>query len=112
MDMALTLLRHDQHPVIIKYATLWLRALVAIVFAYGFTWGICALGAVLLTCAGMVRSEAVMVFALAGFLIYLVAALWAVATPRLWRTALLLAGSGVLSTIIAYALASQLAGTL
>lgn len=89
---------------------LWLRALVAIVFAYGFAWGVCALGAVLLAWAGMARSEAVMVFALAGFLVYLVAALWAVATRRLLRTALLLAGGGLLLTWLAHALARQLAG--
>lgn len=90
---------------------LWLRVLVVIVFAYVFTWGVCALGAVLLVRAGMMRSEAVMVFALAGFPVYLIAALWAVATRRLWRTALLLIGCGGLATILARMLAQQLGGT-
>lgn len=87
---------------------LWMRALIAIVFAYGFTWGICALGAVLLNRAGLARSEAVMVFALVGFLVYLVAALWAVATRKLLRTALILAAGGLLLTW----LARHFAGTL
>ncbi|WP_157666608.1 iron uptake protein [Bordetella genomosp. 13] len=86
---------------------LWARAVVVIVFAYGFAWGVCALGAVLLARAGMARSEAVMVFAMAGFLVYLVAALWAIATRRLLRTALVLGGGGLLLTLLARVLAQH-----
>lgn len=87
------------------------RALVAVVLAYGFTWGVCALGAALLVWAGMARSEAVMVFAMVGFLIYLVAALWVVATRRLLRTAVVLGGAGLLFTLVAHLFARQLSGT-
>lgn len=87
---------------------LWARALVAIVFAYAFAWGVCALGAALLAWAGVARSEAVMVFAVAGFLVYLAAALWAVATRRLLRTAVVLGGGGVAMTLLARLAVHQL----
>lgn len=82
--------------------------LAVLLTAYGVTWAVTALGALALQRAGMLRSEAVLIASMLGFLVYLGAVLAAVASRRprraltvlvaaggaAWGTALSLAGGG------------------
>lgn len=72
--------------------------------AYLFAWGSTALGAALLAWLGMARSEAVTLFSMLSYVIYLVAALWAVAARRLWRVAAVLFAGGAAMTALAHQL--------
>lgn len=62
------------------------RVLAAVGAGYVFTAGGVALIAVALPAVfGMARSEAVVLAAMLGFVIYLIALLWAAVERRLWR---------------------------
>lgn len=72
----------------------------ALVVGYFLAAGSVALLAAGFHALGMARSEAVVLSAMLGFLIYLALLIWAFAEPRLWRIALLLIG-GALATQLA-----------
>ena len=74
------------------------RIAAAVLVGYVFAWGGSALGAALLAGFGVARSEAVLAFSMLGFVIYLVAALWAFAARRVWMAWLALAGGGAVMT--------------
>lgn len=75
-----------------------LRVLGALLGGYAFSAALVALAAVCLALGtGLPRSEAVLLSAMPGFLLYLTVLLWAFAERRLWRVWCVLAGGAVLA---------------
>lgn len=74
-----------------------LRVLGAVLGGYAFSSGLVALTAVALPLVGLARSEAVLLAAMLGFVLYLLVLLWAFAERRLWRVWLVLIGGAILS---------------
>jgi len=73
------------------------RLLGAVGAGYACTAALVALAAPTLSLAfGMARSEAVVLAALSGFLLYLVVLIWGFAERRLWRVWTVLLGGAVL----------------
>lgn len=78
------------------------RVLAAVGAGYAFAAGAVALLAVALPAvAGMAHSEAVVLAAMLGFIIYLLVLLWAAVEPRLWRVWAGLLGGAALSWVLA-----------
>jgi hypothetical protein len=82
-----------------------LRVALAVLGGYGLSAGLVALLAVVLALAGMQRSEAVVLAAMLGFVIYLAVLMWAFAEPRLGRLAAITVAGGGLAHALAYGLA-------
>ncbi|NKQ09653.1 hypothetical protein [Pseudomonas sp. SST3] len=80
-----------------RQASLLLRVVAAVGGGYACTVALSSTAAQLLTLlGGMARSEAVILAAMLGFILYLVLLLWSFTEPRLWRVwALLLAGTAI-----------------
>ena len=85
------------------------RAGLAVFGGYAFAWGVVALGAASLYAAGMGFHDAEFLASMTGVLAYLVVFLWAVATPKPGRCALLLFGGGALMAAAASAVQAALA---
>ena len=85
------------------------RVAAAVLGGYGFAWGVVALGAACFFAAGMGFHDAEFLASLVGILAYLAVFLWAVATPRLGRCWLVLAGGGALMAAAASAVQAALA---
>lgn len=92
-------------PRLAASARVTLRVVLAVVGGYGFTAGCVALLAVALTLAGTSRSEAAVLAAMLGFLLYLVVLLWSFATRRFASLATVL----ILGGVATHALACKLA---
>ncbi|AKC85629.1 hypothetical protein [Pseudoxanthomonas suwonensis] len=85
------------------------RVAAAVLGGYAFAWGVVALGAAALFAAGMGFHDAEFLASMIGILAYLVAFLWAVATPRPGRCWLVLLGGGALMAAAASAVQAALA---
>lgn len=93
-----------------RYIGVLLRAGLAIGGGFAFTTAIAGLLAVGLPLAfGMARGDAMLASAMAGFLIYLGAIVWAYTMPPLRRVAAVFLGGGVLMGLAAQQLAASLA---
>ena len=77
------------------------RIAAAVFGGYGFTWGFTALSTALLTLV-MLKSEAVITATMLGFIIYLIAVIWAFSARRILVVWLILAGGGALMTQLAF----------
>lgn len=74
------------------------RVIGAVGGGFAFTTALVALGAVGLPLAfGMARSEAALLAAMSGFIVYLVLLLWAFAERRLWRVWAVFGGGAVVA---------------
>jgi hypothetical protein len=74
------------------------RVVLAVLGGYAFSAALSACIAVVLPAlTGLDRGEAVLLGSMLGFVIYLVAGLWAFATPRLGRVAVVLFGGVLVS---------------
>lgn len=71
---------------------LCLRLIAAVPGGYALTAAAVAVSGGLLSLAGMVRSEAVVLSAMLGFVLYLVLLLWAFSVRSLWRLCGVLVG--------------------
>ncbi|MDX5410678.1 MAG: iron uptake protein [Thauera sp.] len=72
------------------------RIAAAVLGGYAFTWGVTALGTVLLVALGTDFHEAETAMLLLAFLVFLGVFLWAFAAPRLVRVWAVLGGGAVL----------------
>ncbi|MBT0960826.1 iron transporter [Denitromonas iodatirespirans] len=87
------------------------RVLAAVGAGYAFTASVVALVAVALPAIfGMARSEAVVLAAMLGFVIYLLALLWAAVEPRLWWVWAGLIGGAAVSWALSLAARLPVAG--
>ena len=80
------------------------RILLATLGGYGFAWGFTALFTILLMLI-IPKSEAVVTSTMLGFIVYLLAALWAFSIRSVAVIGLVLLGGGALMTQIAFYLA-------
>lgn len=78
-----------------------LRIAAALLGGYAFTWGFVSLGVAVTFAAGMAFHDAEHMSYLLGFLIYLVAFLWAFAARSLKRVWAVLAGGGAAMAVAA-----------
>lgn len=78
------------------------RTAVAILGGYAFTWGVIALGIVLMYSAGMEFHDAEHLSYIIGLLVFLTAFLVAFATQALRKVALVLVGGGALMSALAW----------
>jgi hypothetical protein len=98
-------------PVWRQPLTVVLRVLGAVLGGYAFSAALVALAAVCLSLGtGLPRSEAVLLSAMAGFLLYLTVLLWAFAERRLWLVWCVLAGGAVLAYGLVRVLSPLLTG--
>lgn len=80
------------------------RIAAAILGGYAFSWGVTALGTVLLVALGVGFHEAETAMLLLAFLLFLVVFLWAFASARLARVWAVLGGGAVLMLAAAWGL--------
>lgn len=107
-DAMSTIPASSSHPAATR-RQLAARAALAILGGYAFAWGVVALGAAALFALGMGFHDAEFLASMMGVLAYLVVFLWAVATPRPARCALVLLGGGALMAAAASAVQAALA---
>ena len=93
----------------LRRGSLALRVVAAIGGGYACTVALGSAGAQLLVVlGGMARSEAVILTALLGFILYLVLLLWSFSEPRVWRIWALLVAGVAISLLVQHKLASLL----
>lgn len=85
-----------------------LRVATAVLGGYAFAWGLVALATCLLFALGLDFHDAEFLGALVGMLGYLLVFLWAIATPRLGRTAIVLLAGGAVMAALASVIQSGL----
>lgn len=74
------------------------RVVTAVMGGYAFSASLVALASVALPLVfGLPRSEAVLLSAMLGFVLYLVVLLWAFSAKRLWRVCAVLLGGAAVS---------------
>jgi hypothetical protein len=84
------------------------RIAAAILGGYLFVWGFTTLGISLGLAAGSTYGDAQTSMYLLAFIVFLIAFIWAFASPRLWRIWAVLAGGGALMTGAAWLITSGL----
>ena len=107
-DTMSTIPASSSHPAATRLQ-LAARGALAVLGGYAFAWGVVVLGAASLFALGMGFHDAEFLASLVGVLAYLVVFLWAVATRRPGRCALVLLGGGALMSVAASALQAVLA---
>lgn len=91
-----------------RRASVLSRVLAAVPLGYAFSAGMVALGSVALPLAtGLARSEAVFLASMLGFVVYLVALIWAFSERRLWMVWARLSAGTMLAFLLAHALKPQ-----
>ena len=86
-----------------------MRVVAAIGGGYACTVALSSAGAQLLVVlGGMARSEAVILTAMLGFILYLALLLWSFSEPRLWRIWALLVAGVAIGLVVQHKLASLL----
>jgi hypothetical protein len=86
-----------------------LRVVAAVCGGYACTVALGSAGAQLLVVlGGMARSEAVILTAMLGFILYLALLLWSFSEPRLWRIWALLGAGVMVGLVMQHGLASLL----
>lgn len=92
-----------------RRGSLTLRVLAAIGGGYACTVSLASAAAQLLALSGSTaRSEAVILTAMLGFILYLVLLMWSFSEPRLWRVWSLLLAGILIGTAFRHGLASAL----
>lgn len=96
-----------------RRGSLALRVVAAVGGGYTCTVALASAGAQLLVLlGGMARSEAVILTAMLGFILYLVLLLWSFTEPRLWRVCTLLLIGVAVGLSLQHGLASALASAM